>query len=106
MKLKRYNVSDDYYRNGFSEDDRGDWCMSVHVDVLEAENERLKAQYKVLSAEEVTEPGWYWLKWGGWSWNIVRVSFYAGEIVVHSGSEVYDSPEDGLFIGPLTPPEI
>lgn len=42
MKLQRYNVSDDYYRNGFSEDDRGDWCMSVHVDVLEAENESLK----------------------------------------------------------------
>ena len=44
MKLKRYNVSDDYYRNGFSEDDRGDWCMSVHVDALEAENESLRCR--------------------------------------------------------------
>ena len=95
MKLQRHKV----------DNDRGEWCLSEDVAELEAENERLKAQYKVLSAEEVTEPGWYWLKWGGWSWNIVRVSFYAGEIVVHSGSEVYDS-EDGLYIGPLAPPEV
>ena len=81
---------------------RGQSGILSHAWAAEVEG---KARLKVLSAEEVTEPGWYWLKWGGWSWNIVRVSFYAGEIVVHSGSEVYDSPEDGLFIGPLTPPE-
>ena len=103
MKLQRHKV----------DNDRGEWCLSEDVAELEADNERLRAEIKclkappkVLSAEEVTEPGWYWLKWGGWSWNIVRVSFYAGEIVVHSGSEVYDSPEDGLFIGPLSPPEV
>ena len=95
------------YENDGTTHAAGCWAWGPkHYECALTEIERLKAQYKVLSAEEVTEPGWYWLKWGGWSWNIVRVSFYAGEIVVHSGSEVYDSPEDGLFIGPLSPPEV
>ncbi len=63
MKLKRYNVSDDYYRSGFSEDDRGDWCMSVHVDVLEAENDALRAKLARYENDGTTHDANCW-SWG------------------------------------------
>ena len=56
MKLKRYDVSDDNYRSGYSENNRGDWCMSADVDALEAENESLRAEIERLKAPHKDSP--------------------------------------------------
>ena len=42
MKLQRYNVDGELYREGFVIDESGEWCLSEDVEELEAENERLK----------------------------------------------------------------
>ena len=42
MKLKRYNVDGELYREGFVIDESGEWCLSEDVAALEAENETLK----------------------------------------------------------------
>ncbi len=42
MKLQRYNVDGELYREGFVIDESGEWCLSEDVAALEAENETLK----------------------------------------------------------------
>ena len=114
MKLKRYDVSDDNYRSGYSENNRGDWCMSADVDALEAEHEalcaeieRLKAPPKVLSAEEVSEEGYYWYRLRETDeWLICEYSDRDKTFFTQGDSMFTDCPEFGQFIGPLTPPEV
>ena len=91
MKLQRHRV----------DNDRGEWCLSEDVEQLEAENEslraeieRLKAPHKVLEPEQVTKDGAYWFqRRGGTAWTVIYV-FPRLEV------------RDGLYIGPLTPPEV
>ena len=128
MKLKRFVVFD-VFDDGFRLDDDGEWCKSEDVAALEAENEtlrgemerinrclaeaqedieRMKAPPEVLSAQEVTEPGCYLVKWMGnkdSDWGCIRV---------HRGDEgvlcIDDFPVTHFsaaeFFGPLTPPEV
>ena len=101
MKLQRHRV----------DNDRGEWCLSEDVEQLEAENEalcaeieRLKAPPKVLSAEEVTEPGFYWHRHDErceWRGNYGPI--WIGENDVKQTGQ---SCLKGQFIGPLTPPEV
>ena len=116
MKLQRYAVFDDDYRP----DDDGEWCAAEAVEDLEAENEALRAEVehlkappKALSAEEVTEPGWYWISLGGndKAWIIVRVVRYGILDELHvmksfGGYYPLKHLHGQQFIGPLTPPEV
>ena len=104
MKLQRHRV----------DNDRGEWCLSEDVEQLEAEIERLRAEIerlkappKVLSAEEVTEPGWYWHRFEDEKdWHLIRLSPSGG--CYDSRNDMYCDIEiyGGQFIGPLTPPEV
>jgi hypothetical protein len=62
----------------------------------EAEHAALKAPPKVMSAEEVTEVGWYWARFGS-SWDQI-IEFYP------PGG--FEFPSHGQFIGPINPPEV
>ena len=61
---------------------------------LKTELAALKAPPKVLSAEEVTEPGWYKVKFPGDPWTIVRIGDNDGD---------YSCCQ---FIGPIKMPEV
>ena len=104
MKLQRHKV----------DNDRGEWCLSEDVAELEAENDALRAEIKclkappkVLSAEEVTEPGWYWHRFEDEKdWHLIRLSPSGG--CYDSRNDMYCDIEiyGGQFIGPLTLPEV
>jgi len=66
------------------------------ISILKAEIAALKAPPKVLSAEEVTEVGWYWARFGS-SWDQI-IEFYP------PGG--FEFPSHGQFIGPINPPEV
>ena len=87
--------------------DLGAWCPADSVRRLEADMETLKAELaaqkappKVLSAAEVTEPGWYWWRIDEsrpWHKNPVWVDFeevLSDMILPHE------------FIGPIQMPEV
>ena len=70
--------------------------MSKEIDALKAELAALKAPPKVLSAEEVTEPGPYW-------WRLSDDKKWTAENVYLPGP---GKRLIGQFIGPLTPPDV
>ncbi len=99
MKLQRWGMGNPYCVGDDSEN--GEWCRAEDVAALEAENEslraeieRLKAPPKVLEPEQVTKDGAYWFqRRGGTAWTVIYV-FPHLEV------------RDGLYIGPMTPPEV
>ena len=83
--------------------DLGAWCPADSVRRLEADMETLKAELaalkappKVLSAEEVKEPGCYWWRREeNTDWSVQNVYLPgAGKLLV------------GQFIGPIPKPEV
>jgi len=117
MKLQRYinsAVNDDYAGNYDILSDDGPVCLSQDVETLEAENAALHAEcdrltamlgpQKVLSAEEVTEPGFYWWKFADHRWVIVIARYDDSKIVIKTilGDEIFI----GKFIGPIKMPEV
>ena len=83
--------------------DIGAWCpadsvrrLEADMTALRAELASLKAPPKVLSAEEVTEVGWYWARFGS-SWDQI-IEFYP------PGG--FEFPSHGQFIGPIKMPEV
>ena len=76
---------------------------------LKAELAALKAPPKVLSAEEVTEPGWYWHTRKGWGgdWFIHKVVRYGVLDELHTLGNCFSYDRlDGQFVGPLKAPEV
>ena len=78
-----------------------------HYECALAEIERLKAPHRKLSANEVTEPGCYLVKWNGAKdsdWGCVRVHRGEEEILCIDDFHIthFSAAE---FFGPLTPPE-
>ena len=62
---------------------------------------------EVLKAEEVTESGVYWWRWGpDERWRCMEVQCLEGEDPYFSGNTLYHGCGlFGEFVGPLTPPE-
>ena len=91
--------------------------MNKEIDALKAELAALKAPPKVLSAEEVTEPGWYWWKKIGADDFDEPVQVFEDEhyithdpilIISRIGCVGAISQEcwKGQFIGPIQMPEV
>ena len=86
---------------------------------LEAENAALHAEcdrltemltpQKPMSADEVTEPGWYWHTRKGWGgdWFIHKVVRYGVLDELHTLGNCFSYDRlDGQFVGPLKAPEV
>ena len=91
--------------------------LKSEIDALKAELAALKAPPKVLSAEEVTEPGWYWWKKIGADDFDEPVQVFEDEhyithdpilIISRIGCVGAISQEcwKGQFIGPIKMPEV
>ncbi|MCE5387965.1 MAG: DUF1192 domain-containing protein [Acidithiobacillus sp.] len=113
MKLQRYDFRATDVALGECED--GDFvryedCAALEAEIerLRAEIERLKAPPKVLSANEVTEPGGYWFRvLGDHQWILAQVFFdEEGTLCFSDGEDFMRRIPSGQFIGPLTPPEV
>jgi len=115
MKLQRYEL----YYNGFEYDgmrekDDGEFCAFKDVEALEADNAALHAEcdrltamlgpQKPMSAEEVTQPGFYCWKFADHRWVIVIARYDDSRIVIKTilGDEIFI----GKFIGPIKMPEV
>jgi len=92
--------------------DPGIQSMAAELLQLRTENERLKAPQKVLQAEEVTEPGWYWWRRKDWhEWVPRQLDLYYVERMNKSvlifwhylGTD--EQNLYGEFIGPIPYPE-
>ena len=97
-----------YENNGTTHAD-GCWAWGPkHYECALAEIERLKAPPKVLSAEEVTTPGFYWFKFGDGKTKLVLVVSTGKGLSVRTFAGEYGVPDSGVFFGPLnlTPPEV
>ena len=117
MKLQRWGMGNPYC---VGECEDGDFVRYEDCAALEAENESLRAEIKclkappkVLSAEEVTEPGFYWHNLGPKNndWLIDRVVRYGVLDDLHimnafGGYYPLKHMHGPQFIGPLTPPEV
>ena len=68
--------------------------LQAEINALKAELAALKAPPKGLSAEEVTEPGWYKVKFPGEPWEIAHIGNNDGD---------YSCCQ---FIGPIKMPEV
>lgn len=94
------DCDDTYYELSDCCDDEVDYIRTdIHeaeITALKAEIAALKAPPKVLSAEEVTEVGWYWARFGS-SWDQI-IEFYP------PGG--FEFPSHGQFIGPIKMPEV
>ena len=88
---------------------KGATKMQAEIDALKAELAELKAPPKVLSAEDVTEPGWYWHTRKGWGgdWFIHKVVRYGVLDELHTLGNCFSYDRlDGQFVGPLKAPEV
>ena len=92
--------------------DPGIQSMAAELLQLRTENERLKAPQKVLQADEVTEPGWYW--WRSTpltAWQARKVNQIwdhdkdKSSMVLGGNCEGYMAMPYGEFIGPIPYPE-
>ena len=107
--MKRYHVKDGGW--GY-EADGGLWVdyddAMAEINALKAELAALKAPPKVLSAAEVTEPGWYWHIERGWGeWHIHRIVRFGVLDDLHTMESDYSYRElHGQFIGPIQMPEV
>lgn len=116
MKLQRYYV--DKYDIGrgvcYNEDVV---VLEGKYNALEAENAALHAEcdrltamlgpQKVLSAEEVAKPGFYW--WRGCKesdWNLVDVFNDREDFIMFTIGDDCDKELVGQFVGPLKTPEV
>ena len=90
--------------------DAGAKELALHNQLLSAEAElaALKAPPKVLSAQEVAEPGWYWHIERGWGeWHIHRIVRFGVLDDLHTMESDYSYRElHGQFIGPIQMPEV
>ena len=91
--LTRFDLGMDGYMEPA---ENGKYCYAWDAEKLQAEIAELKAPPKVLSAEEVTEVGWYWARFGS-SWDQI-IEFYP------PGG--FEFPSHGQFIGPIKMPEV
>lgn len=91
----------------------GDECWKwgpAHYECALRETERLTAMLgpeKVLSAEEVTKPGFYW--WRGCNesgWNLVDVFNDREDFIMFTIGDDCDKELVGQFVGPLKTPEV
>ena len=84
---------------------RGQSGILSHAWAAEVEG---KARLKVLSAEEVTTPGFYWFKFGDGKTKLVLVVSTGKGLSVRTFAGEYGVPDSGVFFGPLnlTPPEL
>ena len=93
------DCDDTYYELSDCCDDEVDYIRTdIHeaeITALKAELAALKAPPKVLSAEDVTEVGYYWYKSGN-EWEIVEYYPCGG----------FGFPDFGQFIGPIQMPEV
>jgi len=84
----------------------------AEIERIRAEVERLKAPQKILQANEVTEPGWYWWREGdGYEWFPKQLDWFYVErmnksVLIFWDYLGYDSQNiHGEFIGPIPYPE-
>ena len=105
MKLSRYSAVS-WLES--SEDKDGDRCKSEDIVKLESENEslcaainRLKSPLKLLSAEEVTEPGWYCWRGREGEKKWVFIEFKHSLFTFENGLRFEPCSPFGQFIGPL-----
>jgi len=114
MKLQRYHVTDSVFDE---EVGCGPFCRGDHVEALEAENAALHAEcdrlaamlgpQKPMSAEEVTQPGFYWHRYGIEELCVVDVDYgYPyGRLFIWTNGE-QDHGLEGQFVGPIKMPEV
>jgi hypothetical protein len=110
MKPQRYTAND-LDDMDFNELSSSKWCRSWDVEKLEAENARLTALIEpptIMTAEEVTEPGYYW--WGNREegWFMLDVDRGAcGKLFSWCSEDgEFTEPLTGQFIGPIKMPEV
>ena len=103
--LTRFDLGMDGY---MEPTENGEYCYASDAEKLQAEIAALKSPPKVLSAQEVAEPGWYWHIERGWGeWHIHRIVRFGVLDDLHTMESDYSYRElHGQFIGPIQMPEV